>query len=607
MKQRLANLDRSDEHIADQYPDIFDGLQKDAGQNAKDAKLTKRYRDWKLSFVYHTEHNSLSIEDFGTKGMNYKSWNEFWQGPWYTHKMDTTESGQRGQGRYLFHYFSKVKLLLAESIDENGVYRFGWGYPGQYDDESKSLTDFIPSIQQLNHQGTRIWIIDIKDDLKSELLNADRFEAYIIASFWEIIRNYNATFTINFDGKGKVVVPPDLPFIDKEKHYQDEEIKGLGKIKNLVFRHCKDEVSPFFQGVAIQRDGMTIKRIPVRAEESFKKRIYGYCNFDENLELELKKCELPNHMDFSNKRVWNHVREYVERRLDSFVLELYPKKEGVYADKKILDEAVRLSNRLISQYIPELAEGNVAPGGTRQTSGGKGPVEHPRKPIRIASFGPNSRKVEYGETLVTDCSVINETSKFIELMLTFKVWHHESSSIKHSSKYSFSLNRQTRKSVDIPLLDFDKKIDQPGKYVAETALETKKGEELDSRRYLFYVHEDPPPGKSFVSRYPLALGKGLPFERWRNLPINQQGEIHIIWDNPEFVRIRERARLKSKKLEGKEIMLYATKCGMDEAVRKLLERRLTEGKLSTDSLKEIKDIHHELIYAANLGVFSNGD
>ena len=45
MKTRLAKLDRSDEHIADQYPNIFDGLQKDAGQNSKDAKLTEKDLD----------------------------------------------------------------------------------------------------------------------------------------------------------------------------------------------------------------------------------------------------------------------------------------------------------------------------------------------------------------------------------------------------------------------------------------------------------------------------------------------------------------------------------------------------------------------------------
>lgn len=400
---------------------------------------------------------------------------------------------------------------------------------------------------------------------------------------------------------------PTLPKPEKEKHYKNETIKGLGKIKNFVLRYCSEEISPYLQGIAVQRDGMTIKRISVRAEESFKKRIYGYCNFDDALERELKKCELPNHMDFSSsKRAWNHVREYLERRLDSFVLELLPKKERVYADKKILDEAVRLTNRLINQYIPELVEGEIAPGGIKQ-NGRDSKVEiKPKKPIRIASFEPSDRKIEYGDTLVTDCSVINETSVMINLFLSFKVFHSEEVYTKHSSRYSFSLGRQSRKNIDIPLLDFDKKLDMPGKYIAEALLKDSDNIDVDVKRYIFYVDEEPPKGKSFISKYTPAYGKSLFFERWRNLPINQSGEILIIWDHPEFIRVREQARSRSKKSEGKEIMLYLTKCGMDEAIRKLLERRLSEDKLTTDILKEIKDIHHELVYVANVSVFSNG-
>lgn len=225
MKTRLAKLDRSDEHIADQYSNIFEGLQKDAGQNAKDAKLTKKYGDWKLSYVFHPQYNSLSIEDFGTTGMNSQDWDDFWQGPWHTHKMETLESGQRGQGRYLFHYFSNSRLVLAETIDEQGKYRFAWGYPDRYEDEEKSLKDFIPSAQPLTHQGTRIWIIDIKDEFKNELLNADSMRVYIISSFWEIIRNYEVVFTINFEGEEKTVQLPALPKAEREKHYKNEKNK----------------------------------------------------------------------------------------------------------------------------------------------------------------------------------------------------------------------------------------------------------------------------------------------------------------------------------------------------------------------------------------------
>ena len=52
MKKRYVNLGRTDENIADQYPNIFEGIQKDAAQNAWDAKTTKKGKEWKLIFRY---------------------------------------------------------------------------------------------------------------------------------------------------------------------------------------------------------------------------------------------------------------------------------------------------------------------------------------------------------------------------------------------------------------------------------------------------------------------------------------------------------------------------------------------------------------------------
>ena len=129
--------------------------------------------------------------------------------------------------------------------------------------------------------------------------------------------------------------------------------------------------------------------------------------------------------------------------------------------------------------------------------------------------------------------------------------------------------------------------------------------EIDRKRFIFYLHEEPPEGRAFIKKFEMALGKVLFFERWRNLPRSEKGIMHIIWDHPEFIRLREQGRAKSKKLEGKEIMLYCAKCGADEAMRRLLEIRHNENKLTSDELKEIKRIHDELIYGINVSIFNN--
>ena len=414
MKKRFVNLERTDENIADQYPDIFDGLQKDAIQNSWDARLTKKGKDWKIVFKYEPNYNALIIEDFGTTGMNQQRW-ERYQGLWYTDKIEDYEAaGSRGQGKFLFHYFSKDKLILTETIDENGIYRFSFGTPQEYDDGKETLADFFPSVPKLNHQGTKIWILHIKDELKQELLNIEKFSNFIAASWWEIIQNYNATCIINFNGSEKIVTVPPLFLIKvkKEKLYQNEEIKKLGKIRNLVIRYRDEEAPTLFQGIAIQRAGMTILRIPVRADETLKKRVYGYCNFDEQLESELKKCELPNHMGFTVKRAWNHVREFIERKLEGFVLELSPKREKIAADQKILDEAAKLINKLVYEYAPELSE-SEGPGRTASK-------------IYIESFLPNERKIDFGEKMEIFCRIANETQKKVSLSLLIKIFYYQS-------------------------------------------------------------------------------------------------------------------------------------------------------------------------------------
>lgn len=288
MKKRPVNLGRSDENIADQYLNIFEGLQKDAGQNSWDARLTKKGKDWKLLFRYLKEHNTLIIEDFGTSGMDEKKWIAY-QSLWDTTKIEDESLGSRGQGKFLFHYFSSNKLVLTESIDRDRKYRFSFGTPGEYEDEDKNLKEFFPSANTLDHQGTRIRICNVKKDFLRELLDVTQFMKYIAATWWEIIINWNAIFVVDLDGVDRAVKVPDMPKINKGIHLQNIKIKDMGMIRNLVIRFCHDEVPEEFRGIAIQRGGMAILRIPIQAEESLKNKIYGYCNFDDALESELKK------------------------------------------------------------------------------------------------------------------------------------------------------------------------------------------------------------------------------------------------------------------------------------------------------------------------------
>jgi len=597
MKKRPVNLGRTDENIAEQYPNIFEGLQKDAAQNAWDAKLTKKGKGWKLIFRYIPDRGSLVFEDFGTTGMNEKKWIEY-QSLWDTTKAEEDTLGARGQGKFLFHYFSQTKLVLTETIDKEGKYRFSWGTAEEWDEEGKNLQDFILGARILDHQGTRIWIMNVKKELLEELLDYRVFMKYISSTWWEIIRNWNAVFIVNFDGVDRQVTLPELPRVKKEKTFINEKIRNIGKIRNLVLRYCEDEVPKEWREISIQRGGMSVLRLLIVAEESIKNKIYGYCNFDNSLEIELKKCEFPNHFGFRPKKAWNHVREYIRHKVDDFLLEITPKKEKIEVSADVLEKAVKLVNNLVGEYIPELLSGPEIPPPP--------PSTQPPPPVRIGVFRPNQRKFEYNETLLIDCEVVNETEEDRNLSLQIVV-KHKDGIVKYKSRYNLDIAAKTRKKIDLPLIDFNEGEDRPGEYRGKATLTDRSAkEEIHKREFTFYLHEEPPVpppgparGKAFITAFQFLRGKKPDgsmqyFAKWKSLPITDKGVIWVVGDHPDFIRVREVAT--SKRTRNREILLYCAKCGIDEAFGKLLELRYADNRLNPDEIKRVKNICDEMIY-----------
>ena len=585
MKERHVNLGKTAQNIAEQYDNLCEGLQKDAGQNSWDARLTTKGKDWKLVFRYIPQLNSLIIEDFCTTGMPDEKWVAY-QSLWDTTKAEEPTLGARGQGKFLFHYFANQEFVLTESIDEEGKYRFSSGTSKEYDDETKKLQDFVPNAQQLDHQGTRIWIMDVQEELKEELLDYKAFMDYIAATWWEIIRDYDATFTVNFDGTERQVALAKLPAVKKERKITNEKVGNLGKVKNLELYYCEDEVPELFRGVAVQRGGMTILRLPVIAEESIKNRIYGYCNFDKDLESELKKVEFPNHFGFRNKRAWNHTKEYIRRKSDGFVQEISPvKKKEITLPQDLIARAVRIVNDLVREYAPELAGDVPGPGGKKPNNGNGKKREVP--PVRIDTFRGNARKLEYDESLITECELVNDTLDEVQITLQIQITHEEGD-LKFNSKYTIKLDDNARRRIDIPLVDFQEGIDKPGEYKATAVLANGAGIEPHRRSFTFYLHEEPPPprGRVFLSAMALTYGKGTPLERRKHLPVTEKGLLRIIYDHPDFIHVRELAG--SKKARTHEIFLYSIKCGVDEAIQKLLEFRYNDGQLDIDEIRVIK-------------------
>ncbi|MBA3061438.1 hypothetical protein KKB17_05520 [bacterium] len=289
--------------------------------------------------------------------------------------------------------------------------------------------------------------------------------------------------------------------------------------------------------------------------------------------------------------------------MDDFLLEITPKKEKIEIATDILEEAVKLVNDLVSEYAPELLVGPPVKGGKGKELGK--PVE-PREvlPVRIDLFRPNQHKFEYNETLVIDCEIANDTGDKKNLLFKLTIRHAECTE-KHNSRYALNIPAESRKKMNVQLIDFDEEKDKTGEYIAEGILINEDtNEQLHKRKFTFYLHEEPPrKGKAFVAKFDFLLGKKPDgtlqyYGKWKNLPITEKGTIWVVYDHSEFVRIRELARIKKEK--SREILLYCSRCGFDEVLRKLLELRYSDNTLGLDKIKEIKNLCDEMLYEASL-------
>lgn len=222
MRQIPTDLSRVDEIISKGYEDKIRGLAKDSMQNSWEAREhRKRGTGFRMVYEFFREiggyKNVLMFEDLGTVGMNEKRWKAF-HGHWYTTKGDYHGGiGRWGQGKTLYLYFSKMNRILTETIDiSSKIYRYSArtnvGYlqlgdkpdptdPGwvkKPDGNLKLIEDFFPSVSRLNHIGTRIWILDVKEELAEDIING-YFAKQLSESWWELIRNYGVDIEVRIN------------------------------------------------------------------------------------------------------------------------------------------------------------------------------------------------------------------------------------------------------------------------------------------------------------------------------------------------------------------------------------------------------------------------
>lgn len=426
---------------------LADGLQKDAVQNSWDARSDRKHGiGWECGFLLLTINGEdiLCISDTGTTGLNGTKFNTpdeltdilekivnknqrgedlacFLNSNWSS--KSTEEGGNRGRGKTLFLVASQNRKVFFDSLrSSDNSYIFGELYLDttdkqvkfslHYDDEGKSMLKaaFKDEIAPPPSFGTRIFILN-PDQLTTQAIKEGKMISFVSNSRWESIKKYGARIFVD-DGKEKKYA--NLPYwyedsLDRvqQKEFPAEIIKeGTSyKTKRLTLRYAPDlNVPDSIRGIAIQRGGMTIERIP--AEELFKEQgmtdIYGWLEMEGRpLEEEMKiRCEGPEHFNFS----WTinparHLRSYVQSKVREFAKDLKIIDSEQAKKNKIQKEAEDRALKLLAPLFKKLGLFGKHKGQRRRKDSNRKKNEPLRLSVPDIHFPSDTRRVNYGEKI----------------------------------------------------------------------------------------------------------------------------------------------------------------------------------------------------------------
>ena len=334
------------------------GVQKDAIQNGWDARDKKTHKfvqdNWKFHFELADikDGKALLMTDYGTCGLTgnltsdqlksmgisaddlpqYERWAR-WESLGWTKEEGL---GARGQGKMIFMLASKDYTIFYDSLRSDGSYRLGgstaketgcplFHYGGE---EAKQNIRLKLGLEPLSHQGTRIIIMNPVYEIIEDICNGNLLK-FIEETWWPNIHKYGVQISIKHGSNVFEAKVPQLFPIYKEapedknckiwvREEDDFKKKHVGfKIKRLCAAcNLQEEVDELYQGIACFRDGMKVDivRFP---EKAFRNKVFGYIEFEQGLEDELKEIEKPTHYAFKGT-LWTKLKTLIEQELEAF-------------------------------------------------------------------------------------------------------------------------------------------------------------------------------------------------------------------------------------------------------------------------------------------------
>jgi len=588
LKIETERIDWDDNQVVDrvvrQYENFIKAFQKEAIQNAWDARLDKKNgRNWKITFRLHD--NNLLIEDYGTTGMDNNKMYAFLS-LWIPNK-EHLDAGGQGQGKFVLMRGSKSEIIIVESVDEKNNYRCRFLQRGRKSKENLSLKiqELIPNEIPLSHQGTRIWIYDIREDFLQSLYSKEFIDS-IIESWWQILGNRFNAEIILFNKKVQL---PKIPPAKKETVLlENKPLGNFGRIKRLVLVFHENSIPEIFQGIRIQRANMMITKIPFEVyDKAYHDRFSGYAEFDKDLEGALKDIEKTDHCGFLYQSPWKELKEIIRKHAQDFVDKILPPKiKGRDVNIKNLSRIIQKSNQIINEYCPEIVgKGTFVPHITR-----------PSKPLLYIKYlTVNKREVKFSDTILARCNLINNSDEDKEIILKTELKREGVNFMR--KEYKLKMNSKESKIITLFEIELNEENYPKGKYTIRVSIEDEDNRHtIDSKATSFYLE---------IKRETTKKGfiKGINFFHREDLMMRyiskEKGLIEINMGHKDFDNIWATFS-KNKNVLNRQIEFFIIKICLDEAINELLKIKIKDSreKDPDELIIEINEIKDRMYYEA---------
>ena len=461
MRDRAVNFIQIVENTKDSYPsEIGHGIQKDAIQNGWDARLKKEKdfvkNNWKFEFELLespvTGQTMFIMTDYGTSGLTgnmtakeikegidvhqVERWARWEALAWNKESKD--ELGARGQGKMILIGGSKDYEIYYDTLRSDKSYRAGWTKAKKYgcplyhmdNEDAKQHIKQTLGIDPIDHVGTRIIIMNPQDELV-EAIRTDKFLEYIEETWWPTILHYDVKIAVKYDDVEKIASIPHIFPIKKEDE-QNENYKIWVKdnikikfnrktytIRKIAMAYNQNwSISDNLIGLAVFRGGMKITSVnfPTRSLRDF---VYGYVEFDEELDRKLYEIELSSHYDFKTGGIWNKIKDKIEEEMEAFG----NKKLGLGLDRERKEKTKRTNAENKAMHVLRAITKNWPfPKTGKGTGGGGGGSEIFKKPLGMQLHNlkfpndTNEPRLDYGDELSDfQVSIFNKTDKLVKL------------------------------------------------------------------------------------------------------------------------------------------------------------------------------------------------